>query len=288
MLSRGSSGCRTEEAKVWFGVRDVGDEGPGAVCGGGHLGGGLGTSTGEAKGPREKRGSRPRPAPRGRSAWGRPALGCGRRGMCLHTDALCSVRQRVPVRGGPWCSSGSGSSSARPPCCAASPRPPWAPKARTSVMSVLAATGGGGRLSSPRVCVEDLWFSELGCRARVHVGQATLPGVGVHGAHGQRPGATPPSRGTRAAGPCRAVASGEGAGSGDSDTICHGVSALLWHLAQPWRHPEQARLWGSAALPPEARTASRGSWPLTRGDSWPAGRGSWASPRRCAGEGVRV
>lgn len=190
-----------------------------------------------------------------------------------------------PVRGGPWCSSGSGSSSARPPCCAASPRPPWAPKARTSVMSVLAATGGGGRLSSPRVCVEDLWFSELGRRARVHVGQATLPGVGVHSAHGQRPGATPPSRGTRAAGPCRAVASGEGAGSGDSDTICHGVSALLWHLAQPWRHPEQARLWGSAALPPEARTASRGSWPLTCGDSWPAGRGSWASPRRCAGGG---
>lgn len=99
MLSRGSSGCRTEEAKVWFGVRDVGDEGPGAVCGGGRPGGGLRTSTGEAKGPREKRGSRPRPAPRGRSAWGRPALGCGRRGMCPHTDALCSVRQRVPRAG---------------------------------------------------------------------------------------------------------------------------------------------------------------------------------------------
>lgn len=99
MLSRGSLGCRTEKAKVWFAVHDVGNEGPEAVCGGGRPGGGLGTSTGEAKGPREKRGSRPHPAPRGRSAWGRPALGRGRRGTCPHTDALCSVRQRVPRAG---------------------------------------------------------------------------------------------------------------------------------------------------------------------------------------------
>lgn len=270
---------------MWFGVRDGGDEGPGAVCGGGRPGGGLGTSTGEAKGPREKRGSRPRPAPRGRSAWGRPALGCGRRGMCPHTDALCSVRQRVPRAGRAvvLVRFGLQLCSAAVLC-----REPPATVGSEGAHVCDVRVGGDGGRRPPQL--------PSGLRGGPLVLGARPQGQGPRGtSHPPRSGG--PQRSWAAAGGDAAFTGHAGrrplqgrrlGGGGRQWGQQRNLPRRVCPPVAPrsaWRHPEQARLWGSAALPPEARTASRGSWSLTRGDSWPAGQGSWASPRRCAGGG---